>query len=440
MSDGKIDCSASLDRPSQPLNHPKEDFTLAGGTKVYKNLALYQSEDQNMITLQHGDYYIVLIPSIQAYPDPRQEHYAETVRDALSGQVFWLLGEPPQVSAAFFTRNGFVRIGEGLYFTRCSSASSNCITAYTSIPEALQADHTQLRLYIALGGLVGAFLGLFCSVIYQRNKSIERQLYRAICRDELRMVYQPIVSLPSGKIVGSEALARWTDEDGFVISPDIFIKIAEERGFVGDITRLVVRRVLDDFGEILRTHPDFHLSINVAAADLTDPEFLPMLENELKRTGVRPESLSIEITEGSTARQNVAIETIKRLQECGHSVHIDDFGTGYSSLSYLHDLSVNAIKIDKSFTQAIGTEAVTLSILPQIMAMAEALHLQVIVEGIETSQQASYFNSGSKNIFGQGWLFGRPVSADAFALLLEGKELAAPAETDAASAPESHSQ
>jgi sensor c-di-GMP phosphodiesterase-like protein len=154
-----------------------------------------------------------------------------------------------------------------------------------------------------------------------------------------------------------------------------------------------------------------------------------MLEGELQRTDVRPESLSIEITESSTVRHEVAIATIQKLHERGHSVHIDDFGTGYSSLSYLHDLAINAIKIDRSFTQAIGTEAVTSTILPQIMAMAEKLHLQVIVEGIETSQQASYFNSASNQILGQGWLFGRPVSPEDFSSQFAKQENAAPTET-----------
>jgi sensor c-di-GMP phosphodiesterase-like protein len=274
--------------------------------------------------------------------------------------------------------------------------------------------------------LTGAFLGLFCSIVYRRSRTMESQLLRAVRSDQLRMVYQPIVSLPSGEIVGAEALARWTDEEGFAVGPDIFIKIAEERGFVCEITRLVVRHALSDFAETLRAHPDFRLSINVAAADLADPEFLSMLDRELKRAGVRAESLSIEITESSTARHEVAIATILRLHERGHSVHIDDFGTGYSSLSYLHDLSVDAIKIDRSFTQSIGTKSVTLAILPQILAMAEALHLQVIVEGIETSLQADYFYSGANRILGQGWLFGHPVAAEEFSRLLAESEKAAP--------------
>ena len=110
----------------------------------------------------------------------------------------------------------------------------------------------------------------------------------------------------------------------------------------------------------------------------------------------------------------MAIETIHRLRLRGHSVHIDDFGTGYSSLSYLQDLSVDAIKIDRSFTQSIGTGAVTMAILPQILAMAEALDLHVIAEGIETVEQAGYFATAKQPVLAQGWLFGRPVPAKRF--------------------------
>ena len=232
------------------------------------------------------------------------------------------------------------------------------------------------------------------------------------------VAYQPIIDLATRRIAGAEALVRWTDEEGFAVGPDIFIKIAEKHGFVGEITRLVVRHVLRDFAETLRANPEFHLSVNVAAADLSDPKFLPMLDESLHRASVPAESVAIEITESSTALYKVAVETIHQLRRRGHSIHIDDFGTGYSSLSYLHDLSVDAIKIDRSFTQSIGTEAVTVAILPQILAMAQALNLLVIVEGIETEQQAEYFAIHSQPVLAQGWLFGRPVPSEQFHRLL----------------------
>jgi sensor c-di-GMP phosphodiesterase-like protein len=151
-----------------------------------------------------------------------------------------------------------------------------------------------------------------------------------------------------------------------------------------------------------------------------------MLEQSMDREGVSAASVMIEITESSTALHQVAMEAIRHLRRLGHGVHIDDFGTGYSSLSYLHDLSVDAIKIDRSFTRAIGTDAVTVSILPQILAMATTLHLQVIVEGIETSQQAGYFSGGAKTILGQGWFFGHPVPPEEFLELMAAPNLLRP--------------
>jgi sensor c-di-GMP phosphodiesterase-like protein len=319
------------------------------------------------------------------------------------------------------------REGENLYATRCSKRYSGCITAFITIPEAIEANRSEFWTYIFLSGVGGALLGLVWSLMYRRSKGIERQLRRAIRRDKLQVVYQPIVELAGRRIAGAEALARWTDEGGLAVGPDVFIKIAEERGFVGAVTELVVRHALEDFAETLRSHPAFRLSMNVAAADLKDPAFLPMLERSIERAGVPAKSLALEITESSTARHEGAIKTIHRLRQQGFSVHIDDFGTGYSSLSYLQDLSVDAIKIDKSFTRAIGTEAVTLAILPQIVSLAAALKLQVIVEGIETEQQADYFAATDLPIQAQGWFFGRPVSAEAFLLEFAKEEQKAPA-------------
>ena len=283
----------------------------------------------------------------------------------------------------------------------------------------MQAEHIQRLIYIVLGALTGGGFGFLFSFLYRRNRSMEQQLRRAIRKDKLSMAYQPIVDLEGDRhIVGAEALARWTDEEGFAVGPDVFIKIAEQQGFIREITRLVLRQVLRDLGELLRTHPGFHVSVNVAAADLDDPGFLPMLKESLARAKVPAESVVIEITESSTARHKTAEEAIRQIRQAGHSVHIDDFGTGYSSLSCLHDLSVYAIKIDRSFTQTIGTEAVTVGILPQILAMAQALKLHVIVEGVETPEQASYFAASELAVLGQGWLFGHPVPADVFRRLL----------------------
>jgi sensor c-di-GMP phosphodiesterase-like protein len=415
IRDNKIACSTTLGRKHLPSTElPKPDSIGTDGGKVYLDLPVFRLPNAVVIALQAGDSYVIMFPYINSLREPLPANI-NVIRTA-RGQPPPPTGGSAQPSWQLLTRDGDFRIGNILYSTRCSSLSIDniCMTASTSVSEALEANRRELKFFIAFGGLIGAFFGFFSSILYRRNHSMEQQLRRAIRKDKLRVAYQPIVDLATKRIVGAEALARWTDEDGFAIGPDVFIKIAEKHEFVGEITRLVVRHALRDFAETLRAHPDFHLSINVAAEDLSDPKFLPMLEQSLDQAAVSAESVAIEITESSTAHYKVAVETIHQLRRRGHSVHIDDFGTGYSSLSYLHDLSVDAIKIDRSFTQSIGTEAVTVAILPQILAMAEALNLQVIVEGIETEQQAEYFVTHSQPILAQGWLFGRPVAADDF--------------------------
>jgi sensor c-di-GMP phosphodiesterase-like protein len=227
------------------------------------------------------------------------------------------------------------------------------------------------------------------------------------------VLYQPIVNLETREIMGAEALARWTDEDSNSVDPEIFVKAAEDLGFVGSITKLVLHRILHDFAETIQRRPGFRVSLNVAASDLVDPKFVPMLQEALQKAYVRPENIVLEITERSATNSEAAKETVRILRRMGHSIHIDDFGAGYSNLDRLLYLYADTIKIDKAFTRTIGTESIAGLILPQIMNMAQSLNMEVIVEGIETTQQADYFSTTTKKIYGQGWLFGRPMTAEA---------------------------
>jgi sensor c-di-GMP phosphodiesterase-like protein len=430
VRNGSIACSSTLGRlPPPGVEEPKPDVVGPDGVMVFKDNPIFRITGAVVYILQTGDSYVVLNPFYDATRDhPPQLHYKTSVIDSPRSPASHPADAKTHLTWEELTRESDFRIGDMLYSTRCVFSYNTCMTASISLSDALASEHLRFYGCIGFGGATGAWMGLLLSSYYRRNRRLDYQLRRAIRSDKLRVVYQPIVNLASGEIVGAEALARWTDEDGFAVSPDVFVKIAERLGFVGEITRLVVRHALRDFAKTLRAHPDFRLSINVAAADLGDPRFLPMLEQSMDQAGVLAASVVIEITESSTALHQVAMEAISHLRRLGHGIHIDDFGTGYSSLSYLHDLSVDAIKIDQSFTRAIGTEAVTVSILPQILAMAEKLHLQVVVEGIETSQQAAYFSGGSKSILGQGWFFGHPVPPEKILRLLA-EEMKIPAES-----------
>ncbi len=414
MKDDRIQCSAATGKPS-PLNAAsRPNFTQQDGTVIYMNPAPYQNTGVATMALGRGDFFVVYTPLTQMYMQPAPMHLTITDTDAPTQTRGRLLGEDFQAPPEILATEGEGRLGSSLYATRCSIRYFQCATSWGSLPEVVTANRTRFNSCIALTGIAGGLLGLIFSLLYRRNKSMEQQLRRAIRREELRVVYQPIVDMEDGRIIGAEALARWTDEDGTSVGPDVFVRTAEKNGFVGELTRLVLRHILDDFGNMLRTQPDFRVSLNVSAADLADPEFPDMLERTLARAEIDPACLTIELTESSTMNRGAAIETIHLLRWRGHHIHIDDFGTGYSSLAYLKDLSVDAIKIDKSFTQAIGTESVTVSILPQILSMAETLDLGVIVEGVETTEQASYFATSSRPISAQGWLYGRPLALAEF--------------------------
>ena len=422
MRDGKIECSTTSGRSELAQMQNEPTIARQDGTRIYKNLPAFRVDDHNVISVQLGNSFIVYNPYNLASLVAPPMQFTETAIDPSTRQGVPLLGDLTIVNRNLLVREGKVQIGDTLYATRCSIDGATCITTYISIPNALAVTRSYATLFLALGALSGALVGLVFPMLYSRNKSVEQQLLRALRADALTVVYQPIVDLATGNIVEAEALVRWTDEYKNAVSPDVFVKIAEERGFVGQITKLVLRHALRDFGATMRARSTFRVNVNIAASDLADSNFLPMLEKALAEAEVSPRNLGIEITESYTARQQVARNTILRLRRQGHYVAIDDFGTGYSSLAYLHDLSVDAIKIDKAFTKAIGTDAVTVSILPQILTMAETLKLRVVVEGIETRAQADYFAASNQRIHAQGWLFGRPVPARQFLQLLDEEE------------------
>jgi sensor c-di-GMP phosphodiesterase-like protein len=429
MAGGRIDCSTTLGRKDLPQNRFKLIYSGEDGFRVYGDLAPFRIGNQTTSVLQEGTSYVNMPMHMSEGGLPPGASLKMTLRDDHGHRV------NPSIDGdgTVFTEDGYRRVDGILFATRCSTRYPHCVTGEISVADAFRMGRPMFAACMPLMGLAGGGLGFLGLLAYRRNRTLEQQLLRAVRRDGLRMVYQPVVDLASRRIVGAEALVRWKDENGVAVTPNLFIRLAEERGFVGEITRLAVRHVLRDLGDLLRGDPGFQVSVNVTAFDLAETGFVPMLEAALAEAGVRPESMTIEITESSTARHEMVIETIRRLRVAGHQVHIDDFGTGYSSLAYLQDLSVDAIKIDRVFTQAVGTGSVTVGILPQILAMADALHLEVVVEGIETEEQARYFASAEKPIHAQGWLFGQPASAGELL-----KMLAKNRKNDAAPSPRFH--
>ncbi len=422
VADGTIPCSALLGRLAQPWAGFDAGFVRPDGSRVYRDLPPYRVPGQTVVAVQSGHAIVVYNPYNLLQFASRTMHFAATDWDSRTGQIRRLIGSLPDQAqpAQILTQPVTASYRGVLYSTSCSQRYATCITAYITIPDAFQAEKVQYRIYVGLSLLCGGLLGLSLALFYLRSRSMEQQLRRAVRKGRLDVAFQPIFDLQSGRAVAAEALARWTDEDGFPVSPETFIKVAESRGFIGGITRFMVNEVLRALEQTRSSDPDFRISFNLAPSDMNDPRFLLMLSRARGRTRVPARCLGFELTDTSRAEWESARDLLMTLRDFGHPVYIDDFGKGYSSLSQLYHLPVDGLKIDKEFTQSIGTDSVKTTITPQILAMAASLHLDVIIEGVETEAQARYFTGCRPPVQAQGWYFGRPMLLEDLLQLIRG--------------------
>jgi len=414
----KIQCSATAGRSVRSFSSLGLDSTQTTGGFIYYSLKHSNLSGLNRASLQSGNSFVVIDSGEPPNQGGDPVHLEVTIKNAPSLPAEALAIRQQESSNLTSSSEDSGRAGEMLFSTRCSTLGFNCVTLTVPAAYVLRNGTMAISASAAVGGLIWLLFGMLLSNMRARRNDLPSQLSRALDSDKLQVVYQPIVNLATQMTVGAEALARWTNAAGEVIDPDVFVKIAEEKGFVSKITRSVLQHILHDFATTMRNRPGFRISMNVAGADLSDPTFLPMLDESLRRANVKPESIVIEITERSAADGEIAMETIRNLRRMGHSIHIDDFGTGHSNLDKLLYLFADTIKIDKAFTRVIGTDSLAVTILPQILSIAKSLQLGVVVEGVETQMQSDYFSPGLQKIYAQGWLYGHPASAEAIKSLL----------------------
>ncbi len=237
--------------------------------------------------------------------------------------------------------------------------------------------------------------------------------------DQIRVEYQPLVSLRTGAITGGEALARWAHPSRGPIPPGDFIPVAEESGYIHELGSQIMSRALREAGAWLGQGEFAGIAVNVSPLQLADPAEVPALaEHSLAAAGMEPSFLTIEITEGVLLEElDVAGGVLGALADMGLGLSLDDFGTGYSSLGYLGELPFDSVKVDRSLTRDIVNNARAASLASAIVEMGHALGKVVIAEGIETAEQANLLQSLGCDV-GQGFFFSRPLSPEAFGQLL----------------------
>jgi len=251
---------------------------------------------------------------------------------------------------------------------------------------------------------------------------IENELRSAIDRNELRVRYQPVVSLATGRIIGAEALVRWEHPQHGVLPPIEFIPIAEESGLIEPIGRWVLEEACRQTASWHKANPDLApvgISVNMSVRELGDRELADVVRRVLSATGLDPVCLSLELTEGALIEETEsAFAALNELKELGIRLALDDFGTGYSSLGSLQRLPFDSIKLDRSFVERLGAEKVDNAIVSAVVTLAQTLGLTVIAEGIETEEQLAVVKALGCH-HAQGFYYSRPVTAPEIGRMLE---------------------
>ena len=250
-----------------------------------------------------------------------------------------------------------------------------------------------------------------------RTQVLNRMHLDADLRDALRdealdVHYQPIVDVETGQVRELEALVRWDHPVRGSVSPTAFISVAEESGHIRALGEFVLNRACSDMRRWLDlglTTPGMRVAVNLSRLQLD--RTLPTVVGEaLARHGLPPSALTLEVTESAFVDDPDGVAGLERLRAIGVRVAVDDFGTGYSSLSTLRDLPADAVKIDRSFVDRIGSDPQVSALVRGIVDLAHALELEVVGEGVETEEQSALLASSGCDL-AQGWLHGRPASA-----------------------------
>ena len=331
-----------------------------------------------------GDEFVIIVDGIK---------HKRTVA-AISMDVLSAFAEPYEVDG----RELFVTasLGASIYPQNAQTADELIAFADSAMYRAKEAGRNNAKFYD----------GTMHAHVLERM-GLEQDLRQALARNELRLLYQPIVDLQTRRITGAEALVRWQHPLLGELSPATFIPIAEETGVIVEISRWVLREACANAARIRRSGaPDFRISVNLSPRDFYEQDLATTLAAVLAETGLQAEALDLEVTE-NVVLNDLALETLQRIAGMHVNVVVDDFGTGYSSLSYIKRLPVKAIKIDKMFIDDVAIDSYDQGIVKAIATLGNTLGLRVIAEGIESESQYEFLRT-LKCEHAQGYFFYRP--------------------------------
>lgn len=316
-------------------------------------------------------------------------------------------------AAAAAVRDGFTIEGQPIHLA-CSFGAATSPADATSSGDLLKQAEVALKEAKTQQGARHAFFNQRLLDKARARLKLEEEVREGLERGEFVAVFQPKVKLETGELVGAEALARWRRPDGSVVSPGVFIPIAEELGLIARLGKSVMHDACFAAARWNRNGAVASIAVNVSPHQFDDPDFVNSVYRALDESGLAPELLELEITESAAvADADRVARTMWPLRNRGVRLAIDDFGTGHSNFAAITRLPFDVFKIDQQFVRALSTDPHAPAIVEMILAMAEALGQETVAEGVETKEQADFLLRRACTI-GQGYYYSPPLPADEF--------------------------
>ena len=315
---------------------------------------------------------------------------------------------------------------DGIGFSiQCSMGVAMCPQDGTTLDVLIkQADTAMYRVKEQGRGNYGFYHPQMNANLLSRMQ-LEHAMRQALEHGHMTVHYQPQLDLSTGRIVGAEALLRWTDPQLGAVSPGVFIPLAEETGYIVTLGAWVLEQAMQQAARWVRAGHALVIAVNVSALEFRQPDFVDRLARLLAVHGLQPEFLELELTESILQNAHEAARRLVEVAALGVSMAIDDFGTGYSNLAYLKNLPIRKLKIDQSFVRGLPSDAGDKAIVSAIVQMGHALRMEVVAEGVETEGQRMLLQQLHCNHY-QGFLCSPALAPGAFDALLQAHTVALP--------------
>lgn len=375
------------------LGHSRGDEMLAAVSK--RLLDCVRKEDT--VSRMGGDEFVILIQDVRHTEDVYM----------VCNKIIASMREPIQVDES--TLHNSASIGICLYPNDGDTAEVLLKNADIAMYRAKETGRDNYQFYSS-----------DMNIQAEARLSIENDLRQAVNRNEFVLHYQPQYQMSDGRIKSCEALLRWFKADGQCIDPEVFIPVLEETRQIHEVGAWVIGEACRQLSEWQAMGIDeLNMSINLSSQQLFDKNLPQLIEENMQRYALKPGNIELEITESMLVRQDkTVVDVLHKLVQMGIRLAVDDFGTGYSSLSYLHRLSIDTLKIDRSFVKEIPGNENSEAIARAIVGLGKSLQLTLIAEGIENNDQLDFMRELECD-YVQGFLLSEPLTAEALAALLQ---------------------